>query len=164
MSHRLRFGASRRHMSKEPLVAAVVHHLEVYVRDLETSAVFWSWLLFDLGATLVREWDEGTAFALGGTEVVLVQAPADASDLDRRDVGVNHLAFRVAQRGEVDRITERARERGVRVLYPDRHPHAGGPDHYALFCEDPDGLKVEVVAAESLDTPLGADATDADER
>ncbi len=38
------------------------------------------------------------------------------------------------------------RERGVRILYEDRHPHAGGPDHYAVFVEDPEGIKVEVVA------------------
>jgi catechol 2,3-dioxygenase-like lactoylglutathione lyase family enzyme len=34
------------------------------------------------------------------------------------------------------------------VLYADCHPYAGGPDHYAAYVEDPDGIKVELVASE----------------
>jgi hypothetical protein len=34
------------------------------------------------------------------------------------------------------------------MLFADRYPHAGGLSHYALFCEDPDRIKVEVVATE----------------
>lgn len=30
--------------------------------------------------------------------------------------------------------------------YEDRHPYAGGPDYYAVFFEDPDRMKVEIVA------------------
>ncbi|MFD2027688.1 hypothetical protein [Promicromonospora aerolata] len=34
----------------------------------------------------------------------------------------------------------------VALLFPDRHPHAGGPDHYAAYLENEDGYEVEVVA------------------
>jgi len=30
------------------------------------------------------------------------------------------------------------------ILYADRHPHAGGPDSYAVFFEDPERIKVEL--------------------
>jgi hypothetical protein len=36
--------------------------------------------------------------------------------------------------------------RGMTVLYPERYPFAGGEDDYALFFEDPDRIKVELVA------------------
>jgi hypothetical protein len=36
-------------------------------------------------------------------------------------------------------------------LFPERHPYAGGPDHYAAYLEDADGFEVELVAAESLE-------------
>lgn len=49
-------------------------------------------------------------------------------------------------RNQVDTVTAAVRERGGRVHYEDRHPHAGGSDHYALFFEDPDRIKVELVA------------------
>jgi hypothetical protein len=37
------------------------------------------------------------------------------------------------------------RRRGTGILYQDRHPHAGGDDNYAVFFEDPDRIKVELV-------------------
>lgn len=123
-----------------------LHHLEVYVRDLHRSVSFWGWLLTELGYQLTQEWDEGCSYRLGDTSLVFVQAPAGASELDRRAAGLNHLAFRVVDTGEVDALTSALRARGVRILYEDRHPRAGGPNHYAVFCEDPDGLKVELVA------------------
>lgn len=123
-----------------------LHHLELYVQDLERSTAFWGWLLEELGYVTTQEWDEGCAWSRGGTSLVLVEAPLGAGGLDRRDAGLNHLAFHAGSRGEVDRLTALAQAAGVRVLYEDRHPHAGGDDHYALFLEDPDGLKVELVA------------------
>jgi hypothetical protein len=33
------------------------------------------------------------------------------------------------------------------LLFPDRHPHAGGPDHYAAYLENTDGFEVELVAS-----------------
>lgn len=131
-------------------VAGVVHHLELYVRDLERSSEFWGWLLAELGYEPFQEWDEGISWRPfaddTGAYLALVQAPDGAADLDRRSVGLNHVAFAVTSREQVDRLTAELHRRGERVLYADRHPYAGGPDHYAVFFEDPDGLKVEVVA------------------
>ncbi|EQD64343.1 Glyoxalase, partial [mine drainage metagenome] len=31
-------------------------------------------------------------------------------------------------------------------LFEDRHPHAGGPNHYAAYLENDDGFEVELVA------------------
>lgn len=132
-------------MSPGPDLARL-HHVELYVRELETSARFWGFLLDRLGFRLQQEWDEGFSWAQGGSYLAFVQAPAPDRNYDRRRVGCNHIAFRARDRSEVDAITAALRERGVRVLYEDRHPYAGGPDHYALFVEDPDGMKVEVVA------------------
>lgn len=124
-----------------------LHHLELYVRDLERSHRFWGWLLGELGYDLHQEWDEGCSYRLGSTVIVLVEAPTGARALDRRDVGVNHVAFHAGDRVELDRLVDGLVARGGCLLYPDRHPYAGGVDHYAAFCEDPDGLKVELVAS-----------------
>ena len=127
-----------------------LHHLELYVRDLEHSARFWGWLLGELGYEPYQEWDEGISWQAGdGVYLALVQAPDGANDLDRRSVGLNHLAFPVTTREDVDALTAALEEREVRVLYRDRHPYAGGEGHYAVFFEDPDGLKVEVVVRSS---------------
>ncbi|MGO8726360.1 MAG: hypothetical protein ACLQK8_06515 [Streptosporangiaceae bacterium] len=35
---------------------------------------------------------------------------------------------------------------GWQLLFADRHPHAGGSQHYAAYLEDSDGFEVELVA------------------
>ncbi len=42
-------------------------------------------------------------------------------------------------------------------MFQDRHPFAGGPDHYAAYLEDDDGYEVELVAeTDSLHRPITA--------
>ena len=60
--------------------------------------------------------------------------------------GLNHLAFFGGERNDIDRLTETAAEHGWTLLFGDRHPHAGGPDHYASYMENTDGFEVELVA------------------
>jgi uncharacterized protein len=46
----------------------------------------------------------------------------------------------------------------VHILYEDRHPHAGGPDCYAVYFEDPDRMKVELDAPDES-VPSGSAET-----
>ena len=131
-----------------PSPAGFLHHVEINVSDLERSRAFWGWLLPSLGYTTYQVWNEGVSYRLGGMYIVLVQTRRAhlAPVYDRRGTGLNHLAFHARSRAYVDDLTALLEERGVPILYPDRHPHAGGPDSYAVFFEDPDRIKVEVVA------------------
>jgi len=45
---------------------------------------------------------------------------------------------------------DQAPQHGWRLLFPDRHPHAGGLDHYAAYLEDRDGYEIELVAPSAL--------------
>ena len=124
-----------------------LHHVELYASDLEGSVGFWDWLLGELGYRVKREWNNGRSWVNGPTYVVLVQADDPDQPFDRHTAGLNHLAFHAASREQVDEITAAVRERDdTTVLYEDRHPFAGG--YYALYCEDPEGIKVEVVGPE----------------
>ena len=60
--------------------------------------------------------------------------------------GLNHLAFHAGSTDRVDHLVDQAPEHGWQVLFADRHPHAGGPQHYAGFLENTDGYEVELVA------------------
>lgn len=125
-----------------------LHHVETYVSDLARADAFWGWLLGRLGWEPFQSWEGGRSWIRGGTYLVFVQAAPDTRGLgfDRRRVGLNHLAFAAPSAGDVDALTAELRARGVRILYEDRHPHAGGPECHAVFFEDPDGIKVEVTA------------------
>ena len=48
----------------------------------------------------------------------------------------------------MDELTATLRARDVPILYEDDHPFAGGDEHYAVYFEDPEGIKVELVAPE----------------
>ncbi|MEC0247927.1 VOC family protein [Paenibacillus chitinolyticus] len=126
----------------------MLHHVEINVSDLNESAPFWEWLLSQLGYETFQRWEKGISWKCGDTYLVFVQTEERFLDLPyhRRRTGLNHLAFHAKSREQVDGLTEALTARGVRVLYREQHPHAGGPRHYAVYFEDPDRIKVEVVA------------------
>lgn len=133
-------------MSNNP--RGMLHHVELYVSDLNRSKELWGWLLPLLGYREYQVWEHGVSYILDSTYIVFVQTEKRFQDTPyhRCRTGLNHLAFHATSRAEVDSITAELRARGVTILYEERHPHAGGADSYALFFEDPDRIKVELVA------------------
>ena len=126
-----------------------LHHVEIWVPDLGRAVVSFGWLLDALGHTLFQSWDNGRSWQLGDTYLVFEQSPALTTDRhDRCRPGLNHLAFHVADRDTVESLAAQASEHGWRLMFPDRHPHAGGEQHYAAYLENTDGFEVELVAIE----------------
>lgn len=126
-----------------------LHHIELYVSNLADSKRFWGWLLTEqLGYTIFQDFGNGISYKLGDTYIVLVQTEEDylSPPYHRKRTGLNHLAFHAESRTEVDALTEKLKAKGITILYTDKHPYAGGEDYYAVFFEDPDRIKVEVVA------------------
>ena len=115
----------------------LIHHIEINVSNLQRSVDFWSWLLEELGYQPFQKWDGGQSWIIDKTYIVFVQTD---------EKFLNHLAFYARSRQQVDDLTKLLKQKGVRILYEDRHPYAGGDNHYAVFFEDPDRIKVELVA------------------
>ena len=127
-----------------------LHHLELWVPDLGRACAEWGWLLAQLGYAPFQEWPDGRSWRLGATYLVVEQSPAlTASEHDRLRPGLNHLAFHAGTRQNVDRLAAEGPAFGWTLLFPDRHPHAGGPDHYAAYLANTDGFEVELVAADT---------------
>ena len=127
----------------------VVHHIDLTVRDIAASAPFYEALLGFLGYTRVKHeaalqvWDlvEGGRL-LGG---VALRAAHSARPHDLYSAGLHHLAFRAADRADVDRAYALMKEKGAALLdAPADYPQYGA-GYYAVFAADPDGLKLEVV-------------------
>lgn len=133
-----------------------LHHVELWSTDLEASKASLGWLLEQLGYRTMSVWDHGCSWQLAPTYVVIEQSSAVAGAHERTRAGLNHLAFWVATRQRVDQLTAAAEQHGWSLLFPDRHPWAGGPQHYAAYLEDRSGFEVELVAAgpESADGRL----------
>ena len=130
------------------MTQGLIHHIELYVSDLKKSIAFWGWLLEELGYESFQEWESGRSWKLGETYLVFVQAEERFLDIPyhRCRVGLNHLAFHASSRQQVDELTSKLQQKEVNILYTEKHPFAGGKDYYAVFFEDPDRIKVELVA------------------
>lgn len=126
----------------------LIHHMEIYVSDLKSSIDFWGWFLEYLGYRPFQSWESGHSWKLEKTYIVFVQAEERFMDIPyhRCRVGLNHLAFHADSREQVDDMTKKLEGKGVKILYSDKHPFAGGETHYAVYFEDPDRIKVELVA------------------
>lgn len=125
----------------------MLHHVELWVPDLVRARAEWGWLLTRLGWTPYQDWSAGVSWRHGGTYLVVEHSPALRGPAhDRMRPGLNHLAFHVPSRADLDALTERAPAHGWTLMFADRHPYAGGPDHYASYLENADGFEVELVA------------------
>lgn len=126
----------------------MLHHIEIYVSDLEKSIAFWTPFTKLLGYEEDR-WSGGMNYTKEGhAYFCFLPAPKEhlAAGYHRQRVGLNHLAFRGNSRAHVDETAAWVRVSGYTSLYEAKYPYAGGPNYYAMYCEDPDRIKVEVAA------------------
>lgn len=125
-----------------------IGHIYLYTSNLDSSYEFYKKLLEYLDyKEIVRE-DWGFAFFKDGTSFWFEQAPKDhlSEGYHRRRIGLNHIAFRVNSKEEVDKFhKEFLRSNGVATLYdsPKAFPEYE-EGYYAVYFEDPDRIKLEV--------------------
>ena len=126
-----------------------VHHIELWTDDLAQVQDSFGWLLPRLGWAADHDpaWPEGRVWRHPtGVYLVLEQSPAVTAPHDRMRAGLNHLAVRVESRAKLDAICATCAEHGWSELFAEDFPHAGGPEHTALFLENTQGFEVEIVA------------------
>jgi catechol 2,3-dioxygenase-like lactoylglutathione lyase family enzyme len=131
----------------EPAPTGAIHHVELWVPNLDKAITSWGWLLTALGYRMFQDWPGGRSWQAGHSYIVVEQSPArTASRHDRCRPGLNHLAFHIETRELVDELTREAQLHGWKLMFTDQHPFAGGPQHYAAYLENSDGYEVELVA------------------
>jgi catechol 2,3-dioxygenase-like lactoylglutathione lyase family enzyme len=129
--------------------AGTLHHVELWVPQLSRAISEWGWLLGELGYSPFQDWEDGRSWRMGATYIVVEQSPAlSATEHDRLRPGLNHLAFHAGTRGDVDALALASPEHGWTLLFPEAHPHAGGPEHYAAYLANTDLFEVELIAAD----------------
>ncbi|MFI5808834.1 VOC family protein [Streptomyces sp. NPDC051561] len=124
-----------------------LHHVEIWVPDLDRALASLGWLLATLNYTISQSWATGRSWLLRPTYLVLEQSPALTADRhDRHRPGLNHLAFHVEDAAAVEKLVVESAQHGWRLMFPELHPHVGGEQHYAAYLENDDGFEVELVA------------------
>jgi glyoxylase I family protein len=129
------------------------HHIDLNVRDVAASRAVYGPVLEFLGYRLVKDETQGCEWDLGpdGYGASLGLRACDPALRDHRHEryapGLHHLAWRAESRADVDAVHALLVERGIKILDPPaQYPQYSG-DYYAVFFEDPDGMKLEVVHA-----------------
>ena len=127
-----------------------IHHVDLAVTDVARSMAFYLGLLGPVG---LREAERYPSYR--GTEEVVYLVygdqylglrPADGGQHRYYEVGLEHLAFYVDTREEVDAAYQRCLELGARIHFPPEEDR-DIEGYYELFVFDPDGIRVEVACA-----------------
>lgn len=128
-------------------VLRVLHHLTLWVPDIERAAPSWRWLLGELGYALDRDDDRLLLFRHpGGFALVLEESPDMVPGMlfSRLRPGLNHVAFTVPEGVGLQRLLVDAAGHGWTTLPTDGHAVAGGRE--VAYLEDRDGFEVELVS------------------
>ena len=125
----------------------MLHHLTLWVPDLDRAARSWQWLLTELGYTLERSDSRLMLFRdTSGVALVLEESTDMVPGMlhSRLRPGLNHLAFTIESAATLADLVQQSSDHGWTTLPSDPHPIAGGAD--VAYLEDRDGFEVELVA------------------
>ncbi len=129
-----------------------IHHLQLWVPDLERAEQSWGWLLEQLGYTLTHRFEHGCVWRDANTAIVVEASPDMVPGMlhSRLRPGMNHVAFNVDSAEAIAAIVAASAEHGWTPLGGEpRHPLA--PAHTAAYLEDADGFEVELIAVTPAD-------------
>ncbi|MET0275247.1 MAG: VOC family protein [Acidimicrobiia bacterium] len=129
----------------------MLHHLTLWVPDLDRAVESWAWLLGELGWARDDSLERVMLYRHpSGFAIVLEQSPDMVPGMlhSRFRPGLNHLAFRVDGGASLVDITDGAAAHGWTALPGERHAIAGGAQ--VAFLEDRDGFEVEIVAIDPM--------------
>ncbi len=131
-------------------------HIDINVSKYAESIRFYDMILIPLGWRRLTCQKNHTTYTDGKMKICLCPTEEKfvASGFHRKRTGLNHLAFYADSKKAVDDFyNDILLKNNIECLY-EKKPY-GDDDYYAVFFEDPDRIKLEVVCA-----PKYCDATD----
>jgi glyoxylase I family protein len=126
-----------------------IHHIRLAVKNLSESTDFYTNLLGALGYTMVHQTVDKVSFHHLDRPLAVILSQAQTRLIRRSSrgaPGLHHLAFHAESKGEVDRIYLNVllRFEQIRILDPPCECPEYSPGYYAVFFEDPNGIKLEI--------------------
>lgn len=123
-------------------------HIEINVSDYARSIRFYDSILFPLGWKRMVCTTDCTAYSDGVMKLILspTEEKYKAKGFHRKQIGLNHLAFSAHSAEEVNEFHKNVLiKNSIECLY-EKSP-SGDESYYAVFFEDPDRIKIELVFA-----------------
>jgi len=134
----------------------IIDHIQITVKDLDTAVVFYDRMLallgFDVSRKVCATIEEHEFQVVEYLHPLLdfaITSPRSSFLGDtvhrRRPGALHHLAFKAESRQEVNRLHLELKAIGAQIVGGPKLWPEHGPDYYALFFKDPEGIKYEIV-------------------
>ena len=124
-----------------------IGHLGLNVHDIDAAKAYYDVLMPQVGFEPFIADDRQFSYRPIGGKIGtwLFFYEADAGGYDRHREGLQHLAFIVKTRTEVDQLHAWALSKGGQVIREPQELPQYHPGYYATYWEDPHGFLLEVV-------------------
>jgi catechol 2,3-dioxygenase-like lactoylglutathione lyase family enzyme len=137
----------------------IIDHIQITVKDMNTAVPFYDRFLpllgFDIQSKVSAKIETHEFHVVEYTHRLLafaITSPRKAfvdDTINRRKPGaLHHLAFKAESRAEVDRLHCELKGIGATIVNKPKLYPEYGPDYYALFFKDLEGIKYEIVCVE----------------
>ncbi len=125
----------------------MLHHIEIYVKDLQRTRQFYDLLLPRLGYKIFQEFQNGFSYKADTEYIVFVQVQEKykTNPYNRCNIGLNHIAFKTKQVQTIYEIKKILEANNITMLYNNQYLDSESP---TLFFEDPDRIKLEITVDE----------------
>lgn len=134
----------------------IIDHIQITVRDLKLAEEFYDKFLAVLGFDISRkskgrvaEHDFDVVEYFHPSLTIGINSPREAfknDSIHRRKPGaLHHLAFKADSCAEVDELYLKIIETGANIVDKPKFYPQHGPNYYALFFKDLEGIKYEIV-------------------
>jgi catechol 2,3-dioxygenase-like lactoylglutathione lyase family enzyme len=127
---------------------ASLYHIQINASEIKKSTHFYKELLGYFEYKVIYE-DESTLGISDGSTDFWIMSTEDkyrSKPYHRKAPGINHIAFKVASKADVDKFTEEfLNPKNIALLYETPHHFPEySEQYYAVYFEDPDKIKLEV--------------------
>jgi glyoxylase I family protein len=129
----------------EPIEVLGVEHIDVTVNDLARSTAFYDKVMPALGFKRLPDNDRNNIRWANAHMSFAIRPAGARAEFNRYRVGFHHLAFKAKSRAAIDEFHRFLMRENLPTLdAPAEYPQYG-PNYYAVFFADPDGMKLELV-------------------
>jgi catechol 2,3-dioxygenase-like lactoylglutathione lyase family enzyme len=131
-------------------LGATIGHVILAVSDFGRSAAFYDPMMLAMGFRMgMDEADEcgSTRSYHSGSHALFLKWIKGREHVPfSRDVGLDHLAFKVRGKAAVDRLFAMVSRAGTKITFPPKaYPEYSGK-YYAFYFRDPDGIPLEIAS------------------
>lgn len=126
-----------------------LYHIQLNISNAKKSIPFYKDLFGYFEYKVIDESESHVGVSNGTTDFWIMETENifKGSTFHRKNTGLNHLAFKVESRTDVDKFVEEfLKPRKITPLYnsPKIYPEYS-ESYYAVYFEDPDRIKLEIV-------------------